>query len=363
MYFVLIPGVTLLSAANLLVYITAHVAVPLFLCISGCVLALHYSGEYSVASFYQRRMQTILLPYIIFSLLYMLVPAGTPAVFGQWAIPSPEEAVFNLLTGSGYYHLWFFLLIIQFYLLYPLIIALYDAYAAEVRQEHIVAAALIVQILWSAGAHAGGAVFGQIWYALLIRVFLSHIFYFTLGIYAARHYGAIASVVRAIQGRAILALALAATAGISLLWVPAFINAGSFDAIPPSVFIIQRIVEPFYYLLLFILLYAAAGLLAQSTHAVPLFLQTLGDRSYGVYLVHAFVTTMIIMALGSLGVGWGDWIFYPVLFVSVVAVSTAGVGLLRRLPHGDLVTGSRARRKEAVPGAAGALRQESAPDR
>jgi len=74
MHFTLIPAVNLPGLLNLFVYITAHFAVPVFIFISGWVLAVRYSGAYSVPAYYQRRARTILPPV---PLLYRPLPPHT----------------------------------------------------------------------------------------------------------------------------------------------------------------------------------------------------------------------------------------------------------------------------------------------
>jgi peptidoglycan/LPS O-acetylase OafA/YrhL len=117
MHFTRIPAVNLPGLLNLFVYITAHFAVPVFIFISGWVLAVRYSGAYSVPAYYQRRARTILPPYLFFTALYLLIPVE--GAIRVASLPEPGAVAGALLMGTAAYHLWFFVVIIQLYLLYP----------------------------------------------------------------------------------------------------------------------------------------------------------------------------------------------------------------------------------------------------
>src|SRR5689334_17066209 len=111
------PG-PLLQTTVFLKLVLEALAVPLFIFISGYVLAKRYWDGFSAKEFYGKRLSAILLPYIAFSLFYTLA-------FGlQDGWPSLGETVRRLLTGEAADHLWFFGVIFGLYLVYPLLVAL-----------------------------------------------------------------------------------------------------------------------------------------------------------------------------------------------------------------------------------------------
>ncbi|MBA7475181.1 hypothetical protein ES707_10547 [subsurface metagenome] len=247
-----IPGVNLLALLDVTVYILAHFAVPVFIFISGWVLAARYFGEYSFPDYYRRRARTILLPYLFFSGLYLMV--AVEGTIGFAGVPAPERVADALLLGTAAYHLWFFVLIIQLYLLFPLIVRGYDAFDRGGAALFLLLALLFFQVLWNVGAHLTGAFAGTEWYTVLIRFFPSHLFYFVLGIYVARHTDRFRSAVRSLS-----------PAGAS---------------------------------------------------------RSFGEHSYGIYLIHPLVIAACAAAWTSLsGLGWADWVTYPVLFLATAAVS------------------------------------------
>lgn len=101
-------------------------AVPSFVFLSGFVLFYNYidrplTGK-TLGKFYSRRLIYILVPYIVFSLLYFVLKlyAGN-----QWSMPPQEMAAKMakyVLTGTAYTHLYYVIIIIQFYVLFPLLL-------------------------------------------------------------------------------------------------------------------------------------------------------------------------------------------------------------------------------------------------
>ncbi|WP_243671060.1 acyltransferase [Methanoculleus chikugoensis] len=154
-----IPAVNLLALLDVFIYISAHFAVPVFIFVSGWVLAARYAGDYSPGEFYRRRAKTILPPYLFFTALYLLV-AVEGGTIGFSGVPSLERVVEALLLGNAAYHLWFFVLIIQLYLLFPLIIRGYDFFDRAGASLFLLLSLFIIQILWNAGAHIAGGVSG-----------------------------------------------------------------------------------------------------------------------------------------------------------------------------------------------------------
>lgn len=344
MNFTLLPAVNLLGLLNVFVYITAHFAVPVFIFISGWVLALRYSGAYSVPDYYRRRARTILPPYLVFSGLFLLVPVEGAIRFA--GVPDPGAVAGALLMGTAAYHLWFFVLIIQLYLLYPLVIGGYNVFDRAGAALFLLLALLFCQVLWNMGAHALGAFAGPEWYRVLIRLFPSHLFYFVLGIHVARHTDRFRSVLRSLSLARILAAAVAAGLLIGGVWVAAALHYGSFSGATLAVFCIYRILEPLYYVPVIVLLFMAAVRLEGAGGRLSGAWRSFGEHSFGIYLVHPFVIAGCAGAWVSLsGLSWTDWLTYPVIFLATAAMSYEVVRGVSGVPGiGYLVGASRSRR-------------------
>ncbi|KLK88829.1 acyltransferase [Methanoculleus sediminis] len=340
-----IPEVNLLALVNVFVYVAAHFAVPVFVFISGWVLAARYFGDYSLWEFYRRRAKTILLPYLFFTALYLMVTVeGT---IGFAGVPAPGRVVEALLLGTAAYHLWFFVLIIQLYLVFPLIARGYDRFDRGGAALFLLLALLFVQILWNAGAHLAGAFAGTEWYTVLIRLFPSHLLYFVLGIHAARHTERCGSALRSLPAAWVITAAGAGALLIGSMWASAVLRYGSISGATLAVFCIYRILEPFYYVPAIAALVLAAWRLEERGGRPAGALRSFGEHSYGIYLVHPLFIAAVAGLWASLtGLSWADWETYPAVFAAAVLASYTVVRVLSGVPYaGWLLGGSRVRRR------------------
>ncbi|MDF2815549.1 MAG: acyltransferase [Paenibacillus sp.] len=103
----------------------SNFAVPLFLILSGLVLFYSYMDTWKVKNiwtFYRKRLQYILIPYLIWSFFYyVFYPAITPG----WGIEIKWlDFLDKLRWAETSYHLYFMIIIMQFYALFPLVITL-----------------------------------------------------------------------------------------------------------------------------------------------------------------------------------------------------------------------------------------------
>ena len=89
----------------------ARVSVPLFVVISGLLLALHYPRIDSPVRFWQRRLKRTLLPWVLWAAIFFALTVGTG---GMSADPAQSWGWWT--GGAG--HLFFLILIPQLYLLY-----------------------------------------------------------------------------------------------------------------------------------------------------------------------------------------------------------------------------------------------------
>ena len=99
----------------------AQFAVPAFLFLTA-LMATRSSLRpgFSALRFYQSKISKVLVPYLIWSLIYGFFRVGTNAVelsdvssvtlWGNW-----------LLSGDAFYHLYFLVVLLQFYAIFPLV--------------------------------------------------------------------------------------------------------------------------------------------------------------------------------------------------------------------------------------------------
>jgi peptidoglycan/LPS O-acetylase OafA/YrhL len=99
-----------------------HVAREAFFFISACMLTYAYMDlrRTGLRRFYWRRCVSVVIPYLCWTLIYFLWG------FRNTDYPSASAALAHLghLLVTGYYQLYFLLVVMQFYLVYPLVLAL-----------------------------------------------------------------------------------------------------------------------------------------------------------------------------------------------------------------------------------------------
>lgn len=91
----------------------ARSSVPLFFMLSGALL-LSPSRDEPMGIFFGRRMRRVLLPFVVWSLVYILWKAVNIPDAYQW-----PGALKKLLFKPAYFHLWFVYILMGIYLLTP----------------------------------------------------------------------------------------------------------------------------------------------------------------------------------------------------------------------------------------------------
>ena len=303
----------------------ARFCVPAFVLLTGTVLAYRYTGKQLGARFARRRLARTLFPWIVWVPVFMWFDI----VFGALIPRTPSVAGF-LAQGGG--HLWFLLLIPQFYLLF--------AVWPRRHRWAIAAAALALQtalcVIRLYVAFPG-------WESQVMLTYANELFPFWIGYFAVgvavgdsmRHPGVLRRTLNIWRWPLVL-LAGAATAatGYVLLTLhfagaaygPEWLNGtGSFlnPVLPFFVFAVGTVVATSLPPLL-----RACAPLARTV-------SVLSDDSLGVYIVHPIVLYFVAMSFAEDGMAHGGVRSLPVWAAFVVltlAVSLGVVRLLRATP-------------------------------
>lgn len=109
--------------------IMAKFGTPTFIFLSSFVLFYNYMnrpiGAGMLKSFYRKRAVGILIPYLVFSILYSI---ATHFVYypDQSLSDATHSFINKVLTGKAYTHLYFVFINVQFYILFPLTLWLFQ---------------------------------------------------------------------------------------------------------------------------------------------------------------------------------------------------------------------------------------------
>lgn len=338
--FTAIPNINALMVVNIGIDIFSHFAVPLFIFISGFVLYLKYQKNYSQKEFYQKRFWRIIPPYLLFTTFYLIFNAFIAAYkTGTFTFPSILQIAYAYLAAGGYYHLWFFLIIIELYLLYPVIIKIYNFFLDRGTDWLFLVLALVLQLGWQIfGANFQLHLFG---YDLSItnKIFFCEIFYLVFGIYICKHYPTIKEWVLKKSILTFVTPTIIFTIIGSGLWLTGIYIYGSYNSIPDISFtFIESLIQPLFYLFIFALLFAVSNKITNSNKNFK-WLLTVSLYSFGIYLIHPFFQTGLIYVGKIFGITYETIIYYPLTFILTLALSMIFVYIIRKFKYYKYIIG------------------------
>jgi surface polysaccharide O-acyltransferase-like enzyme len=332
-YYSIMERATFLTFLYMSVDTISHFAVPLFVCISGFVLYNKYQGSYSRGKFYKKRFLSVIPQYLVFSLIAVLFDFIGTVYFGESWKRSIPDIMYQILTGTAFYHLWFFVLIIQLYVLYPVIEKVFSWCAGKNKIPELLFLCYAIQLVLSLLSIDETSL---VWTATL---FLGYMFYFVLGMYIRSLRVQLPSLdhARKYSGILFVFLVFATVIGIGILYKSYF----RIDFSLPFG-IISAVDTPAYILALFTLcLLVAVKISRWKENLWAKSLQLIGDFSFGIYLVHAFIM-VIFVSIISPKIGFTVYhpLFFPVVFLIVLISSVCVVYILRKVPYHEFVIGT-----------------------
>lgn len=160
-----------LYAVSLIVNGISNFAVPSFIFLSGLALMMRYTGRpLSYGHFLQKRMNSILVPYLGWSFTYFIVYA----VAGYYAV-----TVANILSviflGTGEFHLYFVIILFQLYALFPLLKSAVD----RMHPLLTLTAAVSIHLFFA---------YKVLPFPYMDRIFIPYLIYFVAGMLWGTHY-------------------------------------------------------------------------------------------------------------------------------------------------------------------------------
>ncbi len=284
---------------------------------------------FSARTFWRRRFMLIGIPYVVWSVFYW----AYAIVLGNFQEPIPHalwRLVVDIATGEAWYQMYFLLVTMQVYLLFPLLLKLLRATEGYHRWVLAVSGALQLGFLWLA-THppAFTGVAATIWTHIYAVVF-AYQFYVVLGAVAAWHLAAVDRAVKRFGPLLVLGMVVAAV-------LSAWDFLRSTDrGLPPwqasNIFMPHLIV---FFVLVIAALYTlgtwgTANQRPGSTRAR--WLSYGADRSFGVFLLHPFALQLIAPWIIPMAHAIGTLWCTVVVYVTVMAMSLFGAEVTRRVP-------------------------------
>ena len=313
-----------------------HFTREAFFALTGFVLVYQYRGRgVQAGDFWRRRLPLVAVPYVawtVFFWAYAMVTGAQP--FGSVSSALLKLGT-DLLTGSAWYHLYFLLVTMQVYVLFPLLMKFLRATAG--RHRWVLLGSAILQVVV--------VVFmtyppSSVSYETITRLFgtlLPYQFYTVLGAVVAMHFEAVHAWIgrhRWLVGAALLAVG--AGTEVVYLWT---VHSGTWPQVASDPF--QPYLIP-WFLCVIAAIYALSTRWAarrRDHHRGARFVAIAANRSFSIFLVHPLALGLLAPVIPWVAARVGAPWLTLVIYVGTVVLTVVIVEILRRLPLSRALTG------------------------
>ena len=294
----------------------ARACVPLLFMVSGYLLL---SKQETIASFYANRFKKVIVPFLAWSVIYLVWQNG----YANYTFFNAIKAIIlSMITGSVYYHFWFLYALISIYLFVPLL----QVFVHSASEQALWYAALI----WFAFGPLLDFIEQNLGYELAVKLgfFTEYIGYFFIGYVLGRlKYPRWAAGLAAF----VYVASVVYTAYATLKVTAAFGDYNDFYLVYLRLNIVIMSLSAFIWMK------ALGEKMGTSPQAMPVRLfRGLAGSSFGVYLVHAMMLSFV--RRGAFGFEFsalsGPAIYTaPLVTILVFIISLVIVLILQKIPY------------------------------
>lgn len=340
-----------------MLYHLTRFGTPTFVFLSAALLFYNGNKPIGYPRYIGRRFRDIYVPFLCWTVIYWVCTQNWSTA--QWGNIYFYKGMFEemIIPVSGY-HLWFVVMIFQFYILFPLfakaagqVQAFLRRYSTKRRKQLVVAIMLIAAtayallLQWSYyDMSAWSTGLPSFWQTLLdyrTYNFVMYFFYFMLGAvcaYMTDTWRGLAK--QTLPWNVFVFIGLFMLMGHTMLIQSGdTINLNISTYLKPSTFVL--IVSQL------LLLYGLLLHLQKDTRSEPFrrMLNWIGRYSFGGYLAHALVLAFISYYTRSLALGDHHFTATLITFIVVASVSLGISWLFAHLPGGNWIVGSKGRQR------------------
>ena len=301
----------------------ARFGTPTFLFVTGFVLLYNYE-HIQYGTFLKKRFTKVIIPYVFWSVIYFLFIKLASAKSGASFLEDMKTLGSQIIHGSASYHLWFIIMILQFYILFPLFRAIILKFRGGKKWVGLLVGTVIYQVvaMWIYSKYLPGltdaAADGSLIKELLLyrdRSFLLWILYFMLGGIFAVNY----TEIRGLLTKYSKLLGIGAF--LSLCYI-VFISMNQAVVEGEFVTVNYMLTSPVYlrmvtYSVLTILtiFVVCTSIIKKNGPAYPI-LRWIGKLSFGGYLVHAIYINLSARAVNHF---FGEQHILICVFLTIVS--------------------------------------------
>jgi surface polysaccharide O-acyltransferase-like enzyme len=306
-------------------------AVPAFVLITGAGLFYNYGRRtnFSAPQYYWRRLKSLGVPYLFWSITYTIWYAFVERNFHEFG----KRLLVALLTADAVYTFYYFLIVVPFYLLFPLVRCL-----ARSRWMDLAAALAIVGngiIVWFAFPHPKVALgpFLSDMYPYAGFTPLWWMGPFLLGGWMAWRWEPLTAFLRRTW------VGLMALAAVLLIWVMrefyTYVSMGKLAYVATNF----RPSAYWYGLVIMLGLVGVGAAWTERASWVKKAVLSFGKYSFGVYLVHPLFMQVTAKLLHLLNIG--PVVYLALNLILVLTGSYLAARLIDKIPGGSWVIGLR----------------------
>jgi poly(3-hydroxybutyrate) depolymerase/surface polysaccharide O-acyltransferase-like enzyme len=270
-----------------------HYNREMFVFVTGLVLTyVYFNKPFSAKKFWLKRFTFVLIPYILWSIFYVIINHPDQSILYY-----SKLSAWDVLTGDASFQLYYILLALQFYALFPLFLLLLRKIAKYPWKSMIIS--FVIQIIFlyvdfhflqyhvSKAPH-----WQQAFVKFQDRIFLLYQFFFVLGAFAAIYLSAMQKFFVK-YGKYVILLFLAASALFVwysykqlFIWHEQLMYATS--VLQPSVVLYSTVV---------ILFFAYLSVLWEKRKPFYKMIRVIAESSFGIYFVHVLALSIITTSL------------------------------------------------------------------
>lgn len=309
------------SAGISVLFLLTKFAVPAFVFASGLVLFYNYYENLHYGKFLVKRVKEILIPYILWTVLYYLY--YTP--HDQRGFAGYLKA---LLLGEGGYHLWYIVMIFQFYVFLPVYIAIFKGITKLFTTKGRIVVFGVFTVLYSLYIllpsyflpygiiKPQNPVIKFLFADYITRNSISYVFYFVLGGVVALNLERVRTLLKRYSIILLSAFAIGFTA-LEFLYYSNGFTGGKINLSYPSFF------KPHYFLLTVLCIFTLYRLVLSgfvNKGWVSNVFKFIGDYSFQAYLAHAYTINLTAGVIYKSGITFKPAI-YGLIFLGCIVIA------------------------------------------
>jgi len=302
----------------------SRICLPLFVFVSGFGIFYGYgSKKLNLKDFYLRRFRAVFLPYLVWSFIYMILRDIFNPSFTFIGLPLKQAFLSYLewtLKENIHTPIWFVLMIIQLYLVFPFLLKLVKSVKNPLRFTAVNFAIYFFLTIYFRNFMTMSGITIIDWLQRYYSVnFVGWYFYFILGGIVAKYWKKVRRL--DLNKLRIVMIYIITTCFVIIEAYIGFINygqahLGSYTSIRPTVLINSMAAIPAFYLF-------AQSLIKYGK--ITKLLNNISRYSYGIFFVHPQVLTVVKIIIGKIFGTYTTRILQLILVFSLTLVCSYAI--------------------------------------